>query len=142
MTAWRSTFGFTLAFLVQATSAATAAGGACNGHALTEVKAIAGIPPEVYELLGGHGTGLDGIADRGGSYNSTDVIDKALPMRRFVLAGSSSDCVALAFERGGRGHSIELWVFSRNADAWIGERRGRFRVPPRSLKELTHGAIR
>jgi hypothetical protein len=138
----RFTFGFTLAFLLHATSAAMAAGGVCTGRTLTEVKAVAGIPPDVYALLGGSGTGLDGIADRGGKFNSTDVVDKALPMRRFVLAGSSSNCVAVALEHGGRGHSIELWVFSRNEGTWLGERQGRFKVPPRSLKELTHNAIR
>jgi hypothetical protein len=142
MTSSRFTFGFTLAFLLQATSAAMAVGRVCNGQALTEVRAIAGIPPEVYVLLGGGEKGLDGIADRGGKFNSTDVVDRALPMRRFVLAGSSSSCVAVAFERGGRSHRIELWVFSRNAGAWVGERQGRFRAPPKSLKELTRNAIR
>jgi hypothetical protein len=142
MSSPRFTFAFILAFLLTASSAAMAAGGVCNGQTLTEVKAISGIPADVYALLGGSGTGLDGIADRGGKFNATNVVDKALPMRRFVLAGSSSDCVAIALEHGGRGRSIDLWVFSRNAGTWLGERRGRFKAPPKSLKELTHSAMR
>ena len=58
---------------------------------------------------------LDGIADRNGKYNPTDVVDVRLPMRRFVVVGLDGDATLVAIEHGGRGWSVEVVLFKKTA---------------------------
>ncbi len=60
---------------------------ACVGKPLTEAHSLEILPAQLNSLLGRDRSGLEGIADRTGKFNVTDVVDNKLPMRRFVLAG-------------------------------------------------------
>ena len=60
-----------------------------DARSLREVQTLAALPGSISSTLGWH----DGIADRGGRFNSTDVVDPALPMRRLVLEGATVDAV-------------------------------------------------
>jgi hypothetical protein len=112
----------------------------CDEGTLTEVGTLAALPREIGIMLGTSRTGLDGIADIGEKFNATDAIgDASLPMRRLALAATGVGCVYVAVERGGRGYSIELWVFQWSGDGWRGEQLRKMRPSfqrPRSLPEL------
>jgi hypothetical protein len=72
-----------------------------QGNALKEVRTLGGLPPALQKALGVGGTGMAGIADRGGKFNSSDVIGDAMPTRRFLVAGLGRDGALVAVERGG-----------------------------------------
>jgi hypothetical protein len=107
---------------------------------LVEVRSIEALPSGVRGALGASQSGLDGIADRGQSFNKTDVVDSTLPMRRFSIGGVSEDCVLVAIERGGRGYWIEVLVFERTSDAWKAKGLASLESPPGTLSELTSSA--
>src|SRR2546425_13315661 len=75
---------------------------ACAGKPLTEAHSLEILPAQLNSLLGRDRSGLEGIADRNGKFNVTDVEDNKLAMRRFVLAGLSASCAIVAVERGAR----------------------------------------
>jgi hypothetical protein len=129
-------------------------------RSLVVVHTIKGLPNDVNVLLGRQKEGPDGIADVGEPFNRTDVVDRRLPMRRFIVAGVSSTSVLVAYEQGGRGYSMQArgYVLEhagwRQVGAWtIGERPytviglvglvfpqfyGVTTVDGRSLKEMMH----
>jgi len=82
------------------------------GHSFREVTTLSALPSNLRTALGIGKSGLDGIADVGGRYNKTDVVDPSLPMRRFVVAGTDDNAALIAIERGGRGWSVEVALFS------------------------------
>jgi len=96
----------------------------------------------VNALLGRDRAGLDGIADRDGKFNVTDVVDSKLPMRRFVLAGFNRRCALVAIERGGRGHRFEVLAFERADGKWRAKERWSVDPAPRSFRELRQPARR
>ena len=114
----------------------------CARVQFSEARSLVNLPPEVNILLGKDLSGLAGIADRGGKYNPTDVVDSTLPMRRFALAAISSRLVLVAIERGGYAHFFELWSFEQRADGWHAEQRSTVQTLPRSLQELVAGACK
>ena len=77
-----------------------------------EVQSLAELPPVIQSALGAGRSGLDGIADRGQPYNATDDVVDAWPMRRFLVAGRDRATWLVAVEHGGRGHSVEVFLFS------------------------------
>ena len=83
-----------------------------RGHAFHEVRALADLPAVIQSGLGVGRPGLDGVADRGRPFNVIDVVDDALPMRRFLVAGRDDGTWLVALERGGRGYSVEVFLFS------------------------------
>jgi hypothetical protein len=103
---------------------------------LVEVKSILALPAEIGSALGASRVGLEGIADRGQSFNKTDVVDSSLPMRRFSIAGASENCILVAVERGGRGYSVEIIWFERASAAWQRSDALNLESPPLSLSEL------
>ena len=98
------------------------AGGACatgpvskrlewQGHVLREVRSVTQIPAVLQSSLGVGRPGLEGVAERGQPFNSTDMVDERLPMRRFFVAGRDSDTWLVALEHGGRGYRVEVFLF-------------------------------
>ena len=82
-----------------------------RGRPLREVHSVAQIPALVRLSLGVDRPGLDGVADRGRPFNATDVVDQRVPMRRFLVAGQDGDTWLVAIEHGGRGYSVEVFLF-------------------------------
>ena len=103
-----------------------------DARSLREVQTLAALPGSISSTLGWH----DGIADRGGRFNSTDVVDPALPMRRFVLGGISACCVLVAYEQGGRGYSVQVRAFVQGNLGWTQVRQWTLWKPPATLEEL------
>jgi hypothetical protein len=54
------------------------------------------------------------IANKGKSFNATDVVMDNAPMRRFVVAGSAPGMWFILYEHGGIGYHHNLVVFSKN----------------------------
>ena len=107
-----------------------------NEREFVEVGTLTALPPAIQDSLGVQRTGTAGIADRGGRFNTTDVIEPGLPMRRFVIAGIAPDAALVAYERGGRGYSVAVSLYS-----WTGARVQRVRSwtlydPPDGLAGL------
>ena len=75
---------------------------------------------------------MDGIADRNGKYNPTDVVDSSLPMRRFLVAGLDGDTTLVAIEHGGRGWRVEVALFKKTAV----DRNWTLFKSPHTLREL------
>jgi hypothetical protein len=108
----------------------------CGGLPLREARSLESLPTQVNSLLGRGRDGLEGIADRNGKFNVTDVVDDKLPMRRFVLAGFNDGCALVAVERGGRGHWFEVLAFERTNGKWQVRQRWSIDAMPHSLQEL------
>ena len=106
------------------------------GHELQEVTTLHQLPPPVQMLLGVGTPGLEGIADRNGAYNPTDVADSNLPMRRFLIAGLDADSALVAIERGGLGWSVEVALFSNTNKNPTVERKWTLFESPKTLGEL------
>jgi hypothetical protein len=83
-----------------------------RGHSLQELRALADLPAVIQSGLGVGRPGLDGVAERGQPFNATDVVDEDLPLRRFLAAGREGDTWLVALERGGRGYSVEVFLYS------------------------------
>lgn len=79
---------------------------------------------------------LDGIADAGGKYNITDVIDPALPMRRFLVAGLEDNAALIGIDRGGRGWGVEVTLFSNIIQTPKVDRKWILLEEPRTLRAL------
>ena len=83
-----------------------------RGHVFQEVHALVDLPAVIKSGLAVSRQGLDGVADRGRPFNVTDVVDRNLPMRRFLAARKDRETWLVALERGGRGYSVEVFLFS------------------------------
>ena len=108
----------------------------CARTPLTEARSLETLPRQLNSVLGRDRGGLEGIADRNGKFNVTDVVDDKLPMRRFVLAGLSASCAIVAVERGGRAHTYEVVAFEHINARWRVAQRWSMNAAPRSLQEL------
>ena len=109
---------------------------AWEGREFVEVGSLASLPAVIQDSLGAQRAGAEGIADRGARFNTTDVIEPGLPMRRFVVAGLAPDAALVAYERGGRGYSVRVLLYQ-----WSGSRVRRVRAwttydPPDGLAGL------
>jgi hypothetical protein len=97
---------------------------AWEGREFVEVGTLAALPAAIQDSLGAQRTGAEGIADRGARFNTTDVIEPGLPMRRFVVGGVAPDAAIVAYERGGRGYSVRVLLYDwsgpgvRRVRAW------------------------
>jgi len=107
-------------------------------RSLAEVRTLDALPREVNELLGRSKSGLDGIADRGKPFNTTDVVDSRLPMRRLIVAGSSLSFVLVAYEHGGRGYSIHATAFELQRSGWTEIGKWTLTKNPYTLRELVN----
>lgn len=52
------------------------------------------------------------LADPGEPFNSTDVVDRRLPMRRLIIAGGLPTSWVVCYEHGGRGYVRRLVIFA------------------------------
>jgi hypothetical protein len=86
--------------------------------------------------LGVANPGLDGIADAGGKYNSTDVVDSRYPRRRFVVAGLDANTALIAVERGGIGWNVEVTLYSNAAVKPAAEKTWTLFEVPCNLRDL------
>lgn len=82
-----------------------------QGHQLREVTSLAALPPSIRQALGADKRGSGGIAEKGRSFNASDVVIvmegvEEDPMRRFVTSGHDGDTWLVAFEQGGIVHSV------------------------------------
>lgn len=110
-----------------------------QGHVLQEVRAVSQLPAALRSSLGVDRPGLEGVADRGRPFNITDVVDRRLPMRRFVVAGHEGDTWIVAIEHGGRAYSVEVLLFTAGNPApqrWVLNDR------PNTLAELVNNISR
>jgi hypothetical protein len=107
-----------------------------RGQSFREVRAIEELPPIVQNTLGVGQPGLKGIAEPDGKFNVTDVIDSALPMQRFVLAGLSSDTALVVIEHGGRSHYIQASLIPLAANGSGANKTWPLSEKPKSLSEL------
>jgi len=82
-----------------------------------EVRSLNELPPEVLAFL--IQDPPQGIADRGGKSNVTDVVDQTLPMRRFVLAVITPVRLVVEVERGGRSHYFQKLEFHQVYHHWM-----------------------
>ena len=81
---------------------------------------LAGLPPEVSTYL----TENTGLADQGGAYNDSCVVNPYIPSTRFVIAAISEGVTIVAIEHGGRGHGINTWAFRQENNQWKPMERG------------------
>ena len=81
---------------------------------------LAGLPPEVSAYL----TENTGLADQGGAYNDSCVVNPSIPSTRFVIAAISDGVTIVAIEHGGRGHGINTWAFRQENNQWKPMERG------------------
>jgi hypothetical protein len=80
---------------------APAATVACGGLDYAEARSLQDLPPEIQAALGADALGMDGIADRGGHFNSSDVVDEKVPGRRFAAGGFAPGRAVVFVERAG-----------------------------------------
>jgi len=83
-----------------------------NGLEFREVSVLSALPAPIRRHLGEEVPGIRGVADKGQPFNVTDVVDSSKPMRRLLAAGQSGDTWLVALEQGGRGYSVQVYLFS------------------------------
>jgi hypothetical protein len=108
----------------------------CNGASVTEVRSLEALPNQLRHLLPSSTSGVDGMADRGGRFNATDVIVHDWPMRRFVLAAVGASCAVVAVEYGGRAHGFELTEYLLTGEGWRAGERRTLSSEPKSTGDL------
>lgn len=113
--------------------ASRSAGDWVEAHSLRE------LPAGIQALLG-VGLGEDGgIADRGASFNASDVVGGGLPRHRFVLGAVNGDTAVVAVEQGGRGYRVETMEFKQVGATWEPVRCAVGAEPPQRSAELLNG---
>jgi hypothetical protein len=104
-----------------------------------EAHSLRELPAGIQALLG-VGLGEDGgIADRGASFNSSDVVGGGLPRHRFVLGAVNGDTAVVAVEQGGRGYRVETMEFKQVGATWEPVRCAVGAEPPQRGAELLDG---
>lgn len=89
-------------------------------HEFQEVESLSAIPSAIQRQLDLRGGGTPGVAEKGQPFNIADVTDQHLPMRRLLAAGHEGDRWIVALEQGGRGYSVQVFLFVKNEqrDHW------------------------
>lgn len=118
------------------TGPASAAEPACLRESFVEARTLSELPASVLSILGSGHLGTDGIADRDGMFNATDIVVPFLPTRRFVLAAVGERCVVIALEQGGVGHMFTVLLLKRAESTWETSHQHFMPTPPGSLQEL------
>ncbi|WP_092360220.1 hypothetical protein [Collimonas sp. OK242] len=104
----------------------------CSGMPLVEVPSLQALPNEINTFL--HRDRDVEIASRGEWFNPGDVGEG--PHRRFAIAGLNADCAIVAIEHGGRGYSVEIFIFEHKDWGWLGRRDGVMWAVPETLEDL------
>jgi hypothetical protein len=132
-----------LALLGAAASAASVpATVACGGLDYAEAASLKELPPEIRSALGAGAVGMDGIADRGERFNSSDVVDEKLPARRFAAGGFAPGRAVVFVERGGFAYRVEAIQFSIADGKASVAKRWTLSRKPAGLKEACAGEPR
>ena len=105
------------------------------GYTFREVRTLAGLPVVLKEALGVDRQG-DEMADRGESYNSSDVVVSRVPFRRFAVAGLDKDAAIVAFEQGGFVRTVRVVLYSGLDKNAIVERECAIFDTPSTLRDL------
>lgn len=134
------TFVFAILALGAGIAAPSSAKNACDTTQLTGVRSLGNLPGPIRRLLPSATRGQSGIADRGGNFNVTDVIDPSLPMRRFTLAGVGSTCALIAIEYGGFVHGFEVAEYGLTTVGWRLRWRRTVVREPSSVADLVEAA--
>ena len=108
----------------------------CSGATVTEVRSLEALPIQLRRLFPSSTSGVDGIAERGGRFNATDVIVHDWPMRRFVMAAVGTSCAVVAVEYGGRAHGFELTEYRLTGEGWKAGERRTLSIEPKSTRDL------
>lgn len=91
-----------------------------NAPVWAMATSLAGLPAEVSSYL----IENTGLADQGGAYNDSCVVNPYIPSTRFVIAAVSDGVTIVAIEHGGRGHGINTWAFRQENNQWKPMERG------------------
>lgn len=102
----------------------------------TEVRTLAALPAPARQALSADGSGTTGIAEKGARYNSTDVLNPALPRRRFLVAGVDGDNALIALEIGGRGRHVEAYLVQPEQGYPVIKDQWSFNSTPKTLAAL------
>jgi hypothetical protein len=94
-----------------------------RGHEFHEIASLAAIPQAIQRQLDVGAHGISGVADKGRPFNITDEVDDGLPMRRLLAAGQDGNTWLVALERGGRGYSVQVFLFVKNEQRKHGSKR-------------------
>jgi hypothetical protein len=108
----------------------------CSGATVTEVRSLEALPIQLRHLFPSSTSGVDGIAERGGRFNATDVIVHDWPMRRFVMAAVGTSCAVVAVEYGGRAYGFELTEYRLTGEGWKAGERRTLSIEPKSTRDL------
>jgi hypothetical protein len=107
----------------------------CGETHLVEVASIAQLHPDLHAAFVRSLPNAP-IADAGAPFNVTDVVDPALPNRRFAGAVANENCAAIALESGGRGYHVAILIFGRFNVGWVESSRAVAATPPQSIGSL------
>lgn len=100
------------------------------------VHRVADLPAPLIEALSSRLRTIPLMADPGGRFNETDVIDSSLPMRRLVFAGLSEKQAFVHYEHGGRAFHTHLAVFELQGGQESVVFAGRFHLAAENLDQL------
>jgi len=100
---------------------------------LREVNSLEYLPVKIKTMLGAGRAGLDGLANRGEAFNSSDAVDLSLPFRRFIAAGVGKDVVLVALKHGGIAYYVEILLFSDLDGTPVLKQKWILRKPPPSI---------
>jgi hypothetical protein len=105
---------------------------------LREVNSLEHLPIKIKTLIGAERAGLDGVANRGEAFNSTDAVDSKLllPFRRFIVAGVGKDVVLVALEHGGIAYFVEVFLFADHDGTPVLKQKWIRPYTPTTLKEV------
>lgn len=88
-----------------------AAASVLDGYTFKAVASLSQLPDAIKTSLGVGREGMTGIAENGQPFNLTDVVDSSLPMRRLASIGRDGDTWLVALEVGGRGYSVQVFLY-------------------------------
>ena len=83
-----------------------------SGYDFREVNSFSEIPVGIQTKLGVGKQGIGGVAYFGQPLNFTEVVDCAKPMLWLLAAGRNGGTWLVALEQGGRGYSVQVYLFS------------------------------
>ena len=113
--------------------------GGIDGRSLVEVRRLCELPNGVATALGWQKVGLEGIAETGGQFNSTDIVDSRLPLRRFITGGASKNFALVGYEEGGPSypaHPYHARAYLLGTSGWRQTEEWRLVASPHTLQEL------
>ena len=91
----------------------------CNTAEGKVLASLDELPAQILDLIGRSRTGIYGISDIGGKFNSSDAItDATVPMRRLVSGIVAPSCIGVVVEYGGVGHYQKNLEYRLTEGGW------------------------